>query len=112
MATPMRREGTWVPEEGVERTDPARIPAIPAEVTSTESARDDVSHREQVRPWPRDRVHSASESLTVDVLRAKLDAAIVAEAWDAVKVIAERLRVAELAAAKNVVEIGKGRGRR
>jgi hypothetical protein len=38
---------------------------------------------------------TASARLTLDVARAKLDAAILAEAWDAVKVIAERVRQLE-----------------
>ena len=47
----------------------------------------------------------------VAALRSKLDAAIMAEAWDAVKVIAERLRAAERETAGNVVPIGKRRGK-
>jgi hypothetical protein len=43
------------------------------------------------------------EPLTVEVLRRKLDAAIVAEAWDAVKAIRERIVEAEREAAGNVV---------
>jgi hypothetical protein len=43
------------------------------------------------------------EPLTFDVLRRKLDAAIVAEAWDAVKAIRERIVEVERDAAGNVV---------
>jgi hypothetical protein len=43
------------------------------------------------------------------MLRAKLDAAIVAEAWDAVRVIAERLRDIERAA---IVDLVRERKRR
>jgi hypothetical protein len=44
--------------------------------------------------------------VTVEVLRQKLDAAIVAEAWDAVKAIRERIVQVEREAAGNVVAIG------
>jgi hypothetical protein len=40
---------------------------------------------------------------SVEVLRRKLDAAIVAEAWDAVKAIRERIVEVERAEAGNVV---------
>ncbi len=45
----------------------------------------------------------------LDVLRAKLDAAIVAEAWDAVRVIHARIAELERAA---VVDLGAERDRR
>jgi hypothetical protein len=52
------------------------------------------------------------EPLTVAVLRRKLDAAILAEGWAAVKVIHERIVEAERAEAGNVVAIdGARRGR-
>jgi hypothetical protein len=54
---------------------------------------------------------SEPPQLTVDVLRQKLDTAILAEAWDAVKVIRERLVEAERAAAGNVVAIRVAAGR-
>jgi hypothetical protein len=44
-------------------------------------------------------------ALTIDVLRRKLDAAIVAEAWEAVKAIRERMIEVERAAAGNVIAI-------
>lgn len=47
--------------------------------------------------------------LTIDVLRRKLDAAIVAEAWDAVKAIRQRMNELERAAAGNVVELASKR---
>ena len=50
-----------------------------------------------------------TRSLTVEVLRAKLDAAIVAEAWDAVSVIAERLREIERA---GIIDLEGERNRR
>jgi len=43
------------------------------------------------------------------VLRRKLDAAIVAEAWDAVKAIRERMVEAERDAAGNVVALDTAR---
>jgi hypothetical protein len=46
----------------------------------------------------------------VDLLRRKLDAAIVAEAWDAVKAIRERIVQAEREAAGNVVSFPTSRG--
>jgi hypothetical protein len=46
-----------------------------------------------------------SERVTVEVLRAKLDAAILAEAWDAVKAIRERMVALPCAAAGNVVPV-------
>ncbi len=46
-----------------------------------------------------------SEPITVDLLRRKLDAAIVAEAWDAVKAIRERILRAERDEAGNVVAL-------
>jgi hypothetical protein len=50
-----------------------------------------------------------TEPLTLAVLRAKLDAAIVAEAWEAVKTIRERIVQAERSAAGNVVDMGARR---
>jgi hypothetical protein len=47
--------------------------------------------------------------LTLDVLRAKLDAAILAEAWDAVKAIGERIREVERA---GVLDLDAARRRR
>jgi len=53
-----------------------------------------------------------AEPLTVAVLRRKLDAAIVAEAWDAVKAIQQRIVVLEREAAGNVVALDAARGKR
>ena len=58
---------------------------------------------EQIRPpkgaaarlLPAEGRVSARSLVTIEMLRAKLDAAIVAEAWDAVPVIRERLAEAE-----------------
>jgi len=52
------------------------------------------------------------EPLTVEVLRRKLDAAIVAEAWDAVKAVRERLIEAERNEAGNVVALDPKRRQR
>jgi hypothetical protein len=41
----------------------------------------------------------------VEVLRRKLDAAILAEAWDAVKAVRERLAEAQREAAGNVIDL-------
>ena len=49
------------------------------------------------------------EPLTVEILRRKLDAAIVAEAWDAVKAIRERIIEVERA---DVVDLARERARR
>ena len=43
-----------------------------------------------------------AETLSVEVLRRKLDAAILVEAWDAVKVIRDRIAQADRAEAGNV----------
>jgi hypothetical protein len=51
----------------------------------------------------------AAAPLTLDVLRAKLDRAIVAEAWDAVKAIRERIVALER---EGVVELDEERKRR
>jgi hypothetical protein len=48
---------------------------------------------------------SAPAAPSVETLRRKLDAAIVAEAWDAVKAIRDRIVEAERAEAKNVVDL-------
>jgi hypothetical protein len=53
-----------------------------------------------------------AEALTVDVLRRKLDAAIVAEQWDAVRAIRERIVEVEREAAGNVRSIESARHRR
>lgn len=93
---------------GVEPTAAVEFAAKQADPSSSESTRVDASTRKEVDAWPSDRVHSASTSVTVDVLRAKLDAAILAEDWEAVKIVNGRLRVAEIAAAdtENVIPIG------
>jgi hypothetical protein len=52
---------------------------------------------------------SAPPALTLDVLRAKLDAAILAEAWDAVRVIRDRIVEIERA---GVVDLGAERAKR
>ena len=54
---------------------------------------------------------AAAIALTLDVLREKLDAAIVAEAWDAVKAIRERMIEVERADAGNVRVLRSKRGR-
>lgn len=51
-------------------------------------------------------------ALTLDVLRRKLDAAIVAEAWEAVKAIRQRMLEVERDAAGNVIAIDDARARR
>ncbi len=48
---------------------------------------------------------AAASEISLDVLRQKLDAAIVAEAWDAVKAIRERMTEVERAGAGNVVKL-------
>jgi hypothetical protein len=53
-------------------------------------------------------VRDDSFVLTIEVLRQKLDRAIVAEAWDAVKAIRERMIEVERDAAGNVVSIRRG----
>jgi hypothetical protein len=47
----------------------------------------------------------ANAILTVEILRRKLDAAIMAEAWEAVKAIRERIVQAEREEAGNVVDL-------
>jgi hypothetical protein len=53
-----------------------------------------------------------AEPITIEVLRAKLDAAIWAEAWEAVKAIRERIGHAERTAAGNVLNLAEERQRR
>jgi hypothetical protein len=48
---------------------------------------------------------------SIETLRAKLDAAIVAEAWEAVKAIRERIVEVEREQAANVVDLVPRRGR-
>jgi hypothetical protein len=62
---------------------------------------------------PRSTVLGDAQPLTLDLLRCKLDAAIVAEAWDAVKAIRERMVEVEREAAGNLVRLeAHRRGRR
>ena len=58
----------------------------------------------QGAPPPRS---AAASPVTVDVLRAKLDAAILAEEWSAVKAIRERMIEVEREAS-NVVPLRRG----
>jgi hypothetical protein len=51
---------------------------------------------------------NAEPFLTLEVLRRKLDAAILAEAWEAVKAIRERIIEVERETARNVVPIRRG----
>jgi hypothetical protein len=53
-----------------------------------------------------------AEPVTVDVLQRKLDAAILAEAWHALKTIRERIAQVERTEAGNVVPIEGARRRR
>jgi hypothetical protein len=48
-------------------------------------------------------------SVPLETLRAKLDAAIAAEAWDAVRIIHARIVEAERSAAGNVISIGSAK---
>jgi len=58
--------------------------------------------RDESRPSVTD---AGTEPLNVNVLRRKLDAAIVAEAWDAVRVIRDRIVETERSAMGNVFEL-------
>jgi hypothetical protein len=51
--------------------------------------------------------HSEPAPLTIDALRRKLDAAIDAEAWEAVKIIRERIVEVERAQVGNVVKLDR-----
>lgn len=79
-------------------TATAEPPAGPLPVTPNPS---DARSRTEARTNAID----PSPPLTVDVLRRKLDAAIVAEAWDAVKAIRERMVEVERGEAGNVVSL-------
>jgi hypothetical protein len=46
-----------------------------------------------------------AEPITIEILRSKLDRAIVAERWEAVKTIRERIAQIERAAATNVIDL-------
>ncbi len=81
--------------EGVPREPERRAPAPPT------------GRSQPLPPVP----HNA-EPLTVAVLWRKLDAAIVAEAWDAVKAIQQRIVALERGAAGNVVDLAAERGKR
>jgi hypothetical protein len=57
-------------------------------------------------------IHKSESGPTVEALRAKLDIAIMAEQWDAVRTIKQRIDEVERAAAGNVVPIDSRRGKR
>lgn len=87
---------------------PDRAPDVATESTRLETTPDRPD--EQTGPTTMPLATSrGAEPPTVEVLRAKLDAAIVAEAWDAVKVIRERMKQVERA---GVVDLAAERARR
>lgn len=54
--------------------------------------------------------HSAKRGVTLEELRRKLDAAILAEAWDAVKIVHARIvEEGKRVAPGNVIDVGRGR---
>jgi hypothetical protein len=53
-----------------------------------------------------------AEPITIEVLRAKLDRAIIAEEWEAVKAIRERIGEVERVPAGNVLNLAEERLRR
>ena len=80
--------------EGGEKAGEAEISRV-ASTLSHEVSRDGAATGQSFDLVESIRAGAPSEPMTIDVLRAKLDAAIVAEAWDAVKVIGARLREVE-----------------
>ena len=89
----------------------AEIPANLAGSTSDgreRAAETDTTPSAADQPPPT-RHDGASQPLTIDLLRSRLDAAIVAEQWEAVKVIGARLRELERA---GVVDLETERARR
>jgi hypothetical protein len=94
-------------EESAPNPEKTAGSALPPPAGEPESARVSeplaVDSRTLVEPEPK---------VTVDLLRRKLDAAILAEAWEAVKVIRERIVEVELPRARRVVDLGPRSHRR
>jgi hypothetical protein len=90
-----RNVGDWVGEAGFESVETAAPTVANGSGHDADRAtQDDAKHR-GVSAASQHASGDVVATLSINVLRAKLDAAIVAEAWDAVKVIAERIRELE-----------------
>lgn len=98
----------WRTTRGIERGD--ETPKLPEDSARSPSAPFEGGSRNESSSGPsaegpRPSEPAEAKPLTLEVFRRKLDAAIVAEQWDAVKAIRQRMIEVERAEAANVIPL-------